>query len=208
MKIALLSATAALAALMAPPAGASTFVASINATPTVIGAVVAGTSYTVTTTGISDLFNSFNGGQGLTFTADGIPTYTFPAPYQGFNPAGSNNDPTSGLLCTGGVSALCGALIGAVVPAIGAAPVSYFQLGANYTFTAATTGFLIGLVNDVSVVNAYNDNGPEGFTVTLSTPNAGAVPELSTWAMMIIGVGMVGAVLRRRRASAVQSSMA
>ena len=196
MKSAILSAAATAAVLFAMPASASVLVASINPTPTLIGSVTAGTSYTVSTTGISNLFGAFNGGLGLTFTPNGVPTYTFPAPYTGFNPAGSNNDPTSGTLCAGGVSLLCGALIGAVVPTSSTIPTNYFLLGSSYTFTAATSGFLVGLVNDVP---AYNDNGPGGFTVTLAPVIPGAVPEPATWGMMILGLGLVGGVLRRRR---------
>jgi PEP-CTERM motif len=38
------------------------------------------------------------------------------------------------------------------------------------------------------------------FTVALNTPQGGGVPEPATWAMFIVGFGLVGASLRRRRA--------
>lgn len=42
---------------------------------------------------------------------------------------------------------------------------------------------------------------PAGFSVveTVGAPNAPAVPESATWAMMIAGFGMAGALLRQRR---------
>lgn len=196
MKTALIAATTA--ALFATPVSAQTFVSSQNATPTVLGAVIGGHDYTVTTTGISDLYDAFNSGLGLTFTADGVPTYAFPSPYTGFTPNGSNNDPTSGILCVGGSSLLCGALIGAFVPTVGASPSSYFLIGSSFSFTAASDGFLVGVVNDVG---AYNDNGAEGFTATLKavTPGTpGGVPEPAAWGMMIGGFGLAGGMLRRR----------
>lgn len=178
----------------AAPAEAA-FVSSINSTPTLIGAVVAGQSYTVTTTGTSDLFATFNGGAGLTFDADGIPTYAFPNPYSPFHPNGLSYDPSSGTNCVGGAALKCGALIGAIVASPGDLPLSYFALGSSLTFNAATSGFLVGVVNDVG---AYYDNGLEGFTVTLAS-NAAAVPEAATWAMMVGGFGLVGIGMRARR---------
>ncbi|MBM6577743.1 PEP-CTERM sorting domain-containing protein [Microvirga sp. SRT01] len=39
------------------------------------------------------------------------------------------------------------------------------------------------------------------FDSTNSNAGIGAVPEPSTWAMMIVGFGMVGGAMRRRRVS-------
>lgn len=187
----------AVAALFAGHAHAVT-VASNNTAPTTLGAVVAGQSYTLTAKGLSDLFASFNGGQGLRFTADGVPTYPFPSPYSGFNPNGSDNDPTSGINCVGGAGLLCGALIGGYSLLPGGVPMSYIQLGSNYSFTATQTGFLVGLVNDVP--GGYGDNAATGFDVTLELAgDPGAVPEPATWAIMLLGFGAAGYTLRRRR---------
>lgn len=43
-------------------------------------------------------------------------------------------------------------------------------------------------------------------TAALIEPAAAAVPEPSTWAMMIVGIGAVGAALRRRRKMEAQLS--
>ncbi len=57
-------------------------------------------------------------------------------------------------------------------------------------------------VDDVSV----NDTALTGGQVALLTdapPLNGGVPEPATWAMMILGLGGAGAMLRRRRGAAV-----
>lgn len=200
-----LAAGMSLAAL--PAAGQTVFVASKTSTPTLLGAVVAGQSYTVTATGESNLYGSYNGGAGLTFNADGIPTYAFPGDYAGFYPNGLSYDPSSSAHtpCVAAPN-LCGALVGAFVPTIDATPSFYFTLGSSITLNADATGFLVGLVNDVTV---YSDNGPQGFTVTLAPVSAtGAVPEAATWAMMIAGFGAMGVALRRRGRESVRVTYA
>lgn len=37
-------------------------------------------------------------------------------------------------------------------------------------------------------------------TITDTPPSVGAVPEPATWAMMLLGFGLIGATLRRGRA--------
>jgi hypothetical protein len=60
-------------------------------------------------------------------------------------------------------------------------------------------------VNDTYEVNlSYND--PTGAAHSLSVfakLGTGAVPEPATWAMMMLGLGMVGGAMRRRRRMAV-----
>jgi len=43
---------------------------------------------------------------------------------------------------------------------------------------------------------------PDGYTLVLSPGISNGVPEPATWAMMLVGLGGLGAVLRRRRATA------
>jgi hypothetical protein len=57
------------------------------------------------------------------------------------------------------------------------------------------TAFLTGSNRQVDFQNI-------GFTAEVSAPPPPAVPEPSTWAMMIMGFGAAGALLRRRTASA------
>lgn len=62
-------------------------------------------------------------------------------------------------------------------------------------FTAASSGTLFAFINA-----AGGDNvGPILDNVTLDITGRGAVPEPTTWAMMLLGFGGLGAVLRRRR---------
>jgi len=51
------------------------------------------------------------------------------------------------------------------------------------------------------VIKMFNSNG--GVDVTFDSSPGGAVPEVSTWALMLLGVGVTGAMLRRRTALAV-----
>jgi hypothetical protein len=52
------------------------------------------------------------------------------------------------------------------------------------------------------VDGAYNDGYADNLSLVLTGGTGGGVPEPATWAMMIVGLGAVGSVLRRRRAAA------
>ena len=180
----------ALAALtVAQAAHSAVSVNAASSAPTLIGTVAAGQQYTVTTTGIADLFVGFNG-LGLTFTADGLPTYAFAAPYATFFPAGLSYDPSVGPtnFGVGGSGQLLGALLGTFTAAP-ASPAAYFSIGLGTTFTAASSGSLYAVVNDTF----YGDNG-RAYAVTLS-----AVPESGSAALLL--PGLAGLALRRRRAA-------
>lgn len=175
---------------MVPLAHAVTVGASSN-TPVLIGAIVAGETYTVVATGTADLLVGFNGGLGLPFTADGKPAYAFPAPYAAFFPNGLDYDPTVGPanVGVGGAGKLLGSLLG-TFSASPSSAAEYFTIGLSNTFTATSSGALYGLVNDTF----YGDNGSEGFSVAIT-----AVPEPGTWLLMLAGAGVVAWSLRQRR---------
>lgn len=67
------------------------------------------------------------------------------------------------------------------------------------TPTATVTG--MGPANSWAIGAAFNGNGPDGFKLNTVTANftAPGVPEPSTWAMLILGFGMVGGAIRRRK---------
>lgn len=199
MKSFLRMGAALLALAAAGAANAQVFVGAGGSTPTAIGPVVAGQTYTVTATGTSDLYAAFNNNQGVTFDANGIPTYQFPSPYTAFYPNGLDYDPSQNTSAHGiaGAGFLYGALLGTFTATPGAG--DYFMLGTSDTFTASASGTLYGVVNDCA--NCYGDNDAQsGFTVTLATvagvPVRG-VPEPKTWALMLLGFGLVGVALRR-----------
>jgi len=190
---------AAVAMVAAAPASASVFVTATSSTPTALGSVIAGTSYTVTATGIANIYEA----GGLDFDADGVPTHLIAAPYAAFNTPGCcYNDPTnSSSFGPAGLNGLLGALVGTFL----AAPSSsadYFQLGKSFHFTATSSATLYGLVNDAST--AYSDNkAGTGFTVSLTADRtSGSVPEPGAWTLMILGFGGVGATLRSSRRQA------
>lgn len=96
---------------------------------------------------------------------------------------------------------LNGVSTGYVLPAAG---VSFFFL---HAFTLSS-GFVAGLntldfrVTDVGPPTALRVDSIAG-TAELAPPTTGGVPEPSTWAVMILGFGVAGAALRRRRGSPV-----
>ena len=67
---------------------------------------------------------------------------------------------------------------------------AFFGITSDTAFTSFT---IHGLSNQTGASNVFDN-------VRYGSAAAGAVPEPATWAMMIIGFGMVGASLRRRQA--------
>jgi hypothetical protein len=187
----------ALSALAAPPASAAVSVSGNLATPTFIASLSAGQTYTITASGVVDLYNGFNGGAGLTFTADGKPTYAFPSPYAAFGPDGSTTDPTNGSHGPA-YDANVGALVGtfSANPVGGAGSTSFFLIGLGTTLTTASDLTLYGLVNDTD----YRDNGPGAFSVDVV--QASAVPEPASAGLLALGalmlLGRRARFLRRR----------
>jgi len=179
------------------PASASVFIDAVDSTPTLIGQLNPGQTYEVTASGIADLFTSFNGGEGLNFYADGLPTYAFPAPFSQFNPDGLSYDPTgssypgTGGYGQGGPDILLGSLMGT----FDANPTSsseFFEIGAGATIKPTVTETLYVAIDDT----AYSDNDA-GYSVALTAVSA--APEPAAWAMMLLGLGGVGMAMRLSR---------
>ena len=67
---------------------------------------------------------------------------------------------------------------------------SFCSFISNISSATPTSNFLIQLASDNSI----------SFASRVSIQNAAPVPEPAVWAMMLVGFGMVGAALRRRKA--------
>ena len=69
---------------------------------------------------------------------------------------------------------------------------TWTKVSAEFTVAAPGSSVFIGIVNDQT---AYTGND-----FAIDSINLSAVPEASTWAMMLVGFGLAGAASRRRRA--------
>jgi len=82
-------------------------------------------------------------------------------------------------------------------------------VGGTFTFASAVSGFWLEGIDPVNMLDPLN---PQAFvagftfdragTVNLTQTPITAVPEPTTWAMLLAGLGIVGAVTRRRRTKA------
>lgn len=168
------------AVMMSTPAFAVTLVEADSATPTLLGTFGPGT-YNITGSGLIDLAGSI--GSGFTVGPDGVPVSPVNTPGYGyFNPSGSDND--NGNFGPGGAGINLGGLMGS----FGSSPSNYFLIGFSKTITLTNTETVYGLVNDT-----FYGNNQGAFSVAVS-----AAPEPATWAMMVIGFGLVGFALRKR----------
>lgn len=98
-------------------------------------------------------------------------------------PVGTKIGQDFGMWSQGGFSAPYGSLVGLFNGA-------YKLLGANGSFTAPSNGTL-------KVFYWDSNNGDNFGTIKF---NLGGVPEASTWALMILGLGAIGGAMRRRQA--------
>lgn len=97
-------------------------------------------------------------------------------------PVGTQIGDDYGLFTFGGLSAPYGSLVGRIGS-------TYQLLGANFNGTAWGTGNLELMYWD----------GFSGDNFGEITFNISAVPEPRSWALVILGIGVIGAALRRRR---------
>lgn len=184
------------ALVSATNAGAATAFAN-QQTPTAIGTLTAGQSYSVTATGTADLCAGCSAGN-LIFAPDGTPVSATGA-YAGFNPSGKDYDVSIGTSAygIGGAGKLYGALLGTFT-ATPTSAADYFTIGSGITLTADSDKTLYAVIND-----SFFPNNSGSYSVSLSlSPPASAVPEPATWAMMLVGFGAVGASMRVRKTSA------
>ncbi|MBU1376287.1 MAG: PEPxxWA-CTERM sorting domain-containing protein [Alphaproteobacteria bacterium] len=71
--------------------------------------------------------------------------------------------------------------------------------GGAIRFGFETTPYGVTLNGGASTGNIASTVRADNFSVTVNSRDVAAVPEPSTWAMMITGFGLAGAVVRRRR---------
>ncbi|MBU1377812.1 MAG: PEPxxWA-CTERM sorting domain-containing protein [Alphaproteobacteria bacterium] len=78
----------------------------------------------------------------------------------------------------------------------------------NFSLSSGSIGFKFTLADgdhfgiaqtDGSLIGALYIQGTPGADIDLGSPSGGAVPEPSTWALLIVGFGLTGGVLRRGR---------
>jgi hypothetical protein len=187
-----IGAVGAMLALGGPAAAQGVYVSASDSSPTFIGSLTEGQKYDIKATGISDLATSND----LTFSADGIPTYTFTGSDSFFSPNGSDYVPLqNNSYGVGGIGELYGALLGTYLSSGG----TFFTIGESDVITATQSGALYGIVNDCPL--CYSDNAG-GYYVTLTS----GVPEPTAWTIMLVGLSALGAVYRRGRRSAFSST--
>ena len=206
MKFRLLAATAALAvaSLCATAASAATLIVDDNGKLTgATGVDVGGTFYDVAFIDGISCAAAFNG---CDSDADLLPFHTSPSVallaaqalldqvFVGLY----DNDPTRTLGCTDAVG--CATLI----PFNIVGP--YFQYA--YALNLAGDGDRTSLRTDLSLT-ANQELNDASVTFARFTPSTVApVPEPSTWAMMLVGFGAIGASMRRRRRGTAIAQMA
>jgi hypothetical protein len=217
-KVALL--TAAVLALMTTTGASAAVVVSYNtgvnttlAAPTAAGYAVE--TFGAAAAGVNETFSQTI--NGVTFAYSGVniiaandPTYgqygngtTYASAYSGVGPAGATS--SYRLDVTGGTGSYFGAYIGAA----DAVNTITFDLAGGGTFVYTPTGPNAPADQGSTFVN-FTFTGGERYTGLTVSTSAGtgfetdnhtvaAVPEVATWAMLLVGFGAVGGVMRRQR---------
>ena len=71
----------------------------------------------------------------------------------------------------------------------------------SFSFNTAATSFTLTFSSNLDQTRDDEAWGVDNLSITDNAPlTSGAVPEPATWAMMIIGFGAAGSIIRRRRA--------
>ncbi len=189
MKTIAATASAAALCLLSFNAQATTVNAS-QSTVTDLGWFAAGT-YNITASGVISLAGAV--GSGFDMKPNGAPNTPVTDPsYLYFNPNGADKDQLQGgAFGPGGTGRNLGELLGTLT-ATPTSPTDFFIIGSSVTETLGTAGHIYALVNDT-----YYSNNAGSFAVNIS-----AAPEPAAWALMMVGVGGMGAALRTRRRKA------
>jgi hypothetical protein len=99
----------------------------------------------------------------------------------------------SGLSSTGGFSSAVASLSFSTLSAIPGLTMYLYDSGSSLLDSGASIGYHNLTNGDYTLKVSGNTGGYYGGTAIIA-----AVPEISIWGMMVIGVGMVGMALRRR----------
>jgi PEP-CTERM motif len=192
VKMTLMSGLPALALAMSAPASAAPFVVdafthSINSgvgTGLSTIALTAGQAFTITSS-TNDLWSS--GALPRFSDANGLIANRFAtAADDSGQPIGTLIGQDFGLPVFNGHSSAFGSLVGRIGGV-------YQTLGANFSGPAWNTGTL-----ELFYWDSFSDDNAGNITFDISTA---AVPEPASWALMIMGFGLVGSGMRRRRIS-------
>ena len=166
--------------LSAHAAFATTSVNANNAPIADLGSFSAGT-YTITASGSVDLV----GDGSFTMNPDGTPKSVVTTPgYSYFNPSGSVI--ADGAYGFAGAGVKIGALAGTFSSSPGVS--DWFTIGYSKQVTLVSAGHIYAAVNDT-----YSPNNAGVFLV-----NVTAVPEPESYALLLAGLGLIGAVARRK----------
>jgi hypothetical protein len=148
-----------------------------------LGSFAAGT-YNITATGIVDLV----GNGSFRMRPNGLPETSVTAGgYSYFNPNGSDHADGATNYGAAGAGVLIGALIGTFTDTPTTA--DWFLIGYSKQVTLGIAGHIYASVNDT-----FHNNNTGHFDVTVT-----AVPEPETYAMLLAGLGLMGAVARRKK---------
>ena len=177
------------ATALCAPAFAATVINPKFTSPTNLGSYAAG-KYRITATGLIDLI--WSPGSGFTLRPDGVPDAAVTdGRYLYFNPGGT--DFAGGRFGQAGAGFNIGSLVGSFVANPNAG--DYIRVVLGTVVTLAAPGSLFAVVNDT-----FHSNNGGAFKFEVS-----AVPEPGSWTLMVVGFGLAGVMLRRRRELAVSA---
>lgn len=198
-KIALGGIATALALAFAPAATAATFTIDDNAANSAQG------GFFFTTTAAMD-FSAVNAVFGHTVVAPGFDdTFQFRLPRDG---VGSGSITTTFTTTASQIT-----ITDVIITNVAGQVFSFLNGDITVNTTGTTQQFSAGLIPIIGDLAAFNTirvigtvNGANTYTGTVSF--AAAVPEATTWALMILGIGAVGFAARRARKTAVRVTYA
>ena len=72
----------------------------------------------------------------------------------------------------------------------------------NFMFNSGSSSSITLALSDLTATHSFNDFAFDDVSLQGPVPGTAAVPEPSTWSMMLIGFGALGVAVRRRRRKA------